>query len=156
VLASRSPWLATGQFSFASLSAFTLLFALTSGALIFLGSVAALLALSGTYEELYSLFVFAGWIFFALTAITLFRLRRSEPNLSRPYRAWGHPLDDASLFGCRRGSDRQLVDGPAGALVDGPGSHPGWHPLLLLLAKAGQELHGSQRIERLSYQSAEG
>lgn len=62
-----------------------------SGALIFLGTVAALLALSGTYEELYSLFVFAGWIFFALTAITLFRLRRNEPNLSRPYRAWGHP-----------------------------------------------------------------
>jgi len=62
-----------------------------SGALIFLGSVAALLALSGTYEELYSLFVFAGWIFFALTAITLFRLRRNEPDLSRPYRAWGHP-----------------------------------------------------------------
>jgi amino acid transporter len=62
-----------------------------SGALIFLGSVAALLALSGTYEELYSLFVFAVWIFFALTAIALFRLRRKEPNLFRPYRAWGHP-----------------------------------------------------------------
>jgi len=62
-----------------------------SGALIFLGSVAALLALSGTYEELYSLFVFGVWIFFALTAIALFRLRRNEPNLSRPYRAWGHP-----------------------------------------------------------------
>jgi basic amino acid/polyamine antiporter, APA family len=62
-----------------------------SGALIFLGSVAALLALSGTYEELYSLFVFGVWIFFALTAIALFRLRRKEPNLSRPYCAWGHP-----------------------------------------------------------------
>ncbi len=62
-----------------------------SGALIFLGSVAALLALSGTYEELYSLFVFGVWIFLALTAIALFRLRRNEPNLSRPYRAWGHP-----------------------------------------------------------------
>src|SRR6266404_383593 len=62
-----------------------------SGALIFLGSLAALLALSGTYEELYSLFVFGAWIFFALTAIALFRLRRKEPNLSRPYRAWGHP-----------------------------------------------------------------
>jgi APA family basic amino acid/polyamine antiporter len=59
--------------------------------LIFLGSLAALLALSGTYEELYSLFVFGAWIFFALTAIALFRLRRNEPNLSRPYRAWGHP-----------------------------------------------------------------
>jgi APA family basic amino acid/polyamine antiporter len=62
-----------------------------SGALIFLGSVAALLALSGTYEELYSLFVFGVWIFFALTAIALFRLRKIEPNLSRPYRTWGHP-----------------------------------------------------------------
>src|SRR5215472_8802523 len=62
-----------------------------SGALIFLGSLAALLALSGTYEELYSLFVFAVWIFFALTAIAFFRLRRKEPKLSRPYRAWGHP-----------------------------------------------------------------
>src|SRR5437899_908273 len=62
-----------------------------SGALVFLGSVAALLALSGTYEELYSLFVFAAWIFFALTALALFRLRRVEPGMARPYRAWGHP-----------------------------------------------------------------
>jgi len=62
-----------------------------SGALLFLGSLAALLALSGTYEELYSLFVFAVWIFFALTAIALLRLRKKEPNLSRPYRAWGYP-----------------------------------------------------------------
>jgi amino acid transporter len=62
-----------------------------SGALIFLGCVASLLALSGTYEELYSLFVFAVWIFFALTAIALLRLRKKEPNLLRPYRAWGYP-----------------------------------------------------------------
>ena len=62
-----------------------------SGALIFLGLVAALLALSGTYEELYSLFVFAVWIFFALTAIALLRLRRKEPDLVRPYRVWGYP-----------------------------------------------------------------
>ncbi len=62
-----------------------------SGALIFLGAIAALLALSGTYEELYSLFVFAVWIFFALTAIALLRLRKKEPGLSRPYRAWGYP-----------------------------------------------------------------
>jgi APA family basic amino acid/polyamine antiporter len=62
-----------------------------SSALIFLGSIAALLALTGTFEELYSLFVFAVWIFFALTAIALLRLRQKEPNLSRPYRAWGYP-----------------------------------------------------------------
>ncbi len=63
-----------------------------SGALIFLGTIAALLALTGTFEELYSLFVFAVWIFFALAAIALLRLRRVEPNLVRPYRAWGYPL----------------------------------------------------------------
>ena len=62
-----------------------------SGGLIFLGSVAALLALTGTFEELYSLFVFSVWIFFALTAVALLRLRRIEPNLTRPYRAWGYP-----------------------------------------------------------------
>ena len=62
-----------------------------SSSLIFLGSIAAMLALSGTFEELYSLFVFAVWIFFALTAMALLRLRKKEPNLPRPYRAWGYP-----------------------------------------------------------------
>jgi APA family basic amino acid/polyamine antiporter len=62
-----------------------------SGSLVFLGSIGALLALTGTYEELYSLFVFAVWIFFALTAMALLRLRKKEPHLSRPYRAWGYP-----------------------------------------------------------------
>jgi APA family basic amino acid/polyamine antiporter len=62
-----------------------------SGALIFQCSVAVLLALTGTFEELYSLFVFAVWIFFGITAIALIRLRRKEPTLPRPYRAWGYP-----------------------------------------------------------------
>jgi len=61
------------------------------GSLVFLGAIAALLALSGTYEELYSLFVFAVWIFFALAAIALLRLRSKEPQLTRPYRTWGYP-----------------------------------------------------------------
>jgi amino acid transporter len=63
-----------------------------TGALVFLGSIAALLALTGTFEELYSLFVFAVWIFFGLSAIALIRLRQKEPNLVRPYRAWGYPF----------------------------------------------------------------
>ena len=67
-------------------------FSTPTGALFFLGTVATLLALTGTFEELYSLFVFAVWIFFALTGIALLRLRRIEPELLRPYRAWGYPL----------------------------------------------------------------
>ncbi len=62
-----------------------------SGALLLEGGVASLLALTGTFEQLYSLFVFAVWIFFALVALALLRLRRREPALPRPYRAWGYP-----------------------------------------------------------------
>ena len=66
-------------------------FSTPTGALLFLGMVATLLALTGTFEELYSLFIFAVWIFFALTGVALLRLRRVEPELVRPYRAWGYP-----------------------------------------------------------------
>jgi len=69
-----------------------------SGSLLFLGCIAALLALSGTYEQLYSLFVFAVWIFFALTAIALIRLRFKCPTLSRPYRAWAYPFTPLVFF----------------------------------------------------------
>jgi basic amino acid/polyamine antiporter, APA family len=69
-----------------------------SGSLVFLGAVGAILALTGTYEELYSLFVFAVWIFFALTAIALLWLRHKEPELTRPYRAWGYPVTPIIFF----------------------------------------------------------
>lgn len=62
-----------------------------SGALFFQGTVAALLALSGTFEELLSLVIFALWIFLSLSAIALIRLRKIEPALPRPYFTWGYP-----------------------------------------------------------------
>jgi APA family basic amino acid/polyamine antiporter len=62
-----------------------------SGAVIFQGWVAILLVLTGTYQELYSLGMFAISTFVALTALALIRLRRTEPELTRPYRAWGYP-----------------------------------------------------------------
>jgi basic amino acid/polyamine antiporter, APA family len=62
-----------------------------SGAVIFQGCVAILLVLTGTYQELYSLGMFAISAFFALTALALIRLRLAEPELARPYRVWGYP-----------------------------------------------------------------
>jgi APA family basic amino acid/polyamine antiporter len=62
-----------------------------SGGLLLVGGVTALLALSGTYEELYSLVIFALWIFLCLSAFALIRLRITEPALPRPYRTWGYP-----------------------------------------------------------------
>jgi APA family basic amino acid/polyamine antiporter len=60
-------------------------------ALIFQGTLASVMALSGTFEELTSLYIFAGWIFYGLAVIALFRLRKTEPGLERPYRCWGYP-----------------------------------------------------------------
>ena len=52
---------------------------------------AAVLALSGTFEQLLTYVVFAGWIFYALGAMSLFVYRRTRPDASRPFRVPGYP-----------------------------------------------------------------
>ncbi len=89
--AFRSRWRAT-EFSSRFAGRVNPRFRTPSGSLLFLGGVGAVLALTGTYEELYSLFVFAVWIFFALNAIAMIRLRMKQPDLNRPYRAFGYPV----------------------------------------------------------------
>ncbi len=61
------------------------------GALVFECALASVFALSGTFEELTSLFIFATWIFYGLAVVSLMRLRVTEPNLPRAYRCWGYP-----------------------------------------------------------------
>ena len=53
---------------------------------------AALLALSGTFEQLLTYVVFAGWIFYALGALSLLVYRRREPDRPRPFRVPGYPV----------------------------------------------------------------
>ncbi len=60
-------------------------------ALLFQASLASALALTGTFDELISMSVFAQWVYYALTIAALFGLRRKEPNLPRPYRVVGYP-----------------------------------------------------------------
>ncbi len=69
-----------------------------NAAVIFQGSVAILLVLTGTYQELYSFEIFAIWLFLALTAAALIRLRVKKPKLPRPFRIWGYPWTPA-VFG---------------------------------------------------------
>jgi APA family basic amino acid/polyamine antiporter len=52
----------------------------------------SLLALSGTYSELLDYVIFAVLIFYVLTMIGLFVLRRKRPDAERPYRAFGYPV----------------------------------------------------------------
>lgn len=60
-------------------------------ALIFQCTLTSLMALTGTFEELTNLFIFAAWIFYGLAVVALFRLRHTEPEMPRPYRCWGYP-----------------------------------------------------------------
>jgi basic amino acid/polyamine antiporter, APA family len=52
----------------------------------------ALLVLSGRYEQLFTLVIFASWILYAMTAASVIVLRRKRPDLHRPYRVLGYPL----------------------------------------------------------------
>ncbi len=61
------------------------------GALVLQAYLAGALALTGTFDELFSLFIFAQWVFYGLVAAAVIALRRREPDLPRPYRTWGYP-----------------------------------------------------------------
>ncbi|HZT30720.1 MAG TPA: amino acid permease [Bryobacteraceae bacterium] len=50
------------------------------------------LTLSGSYSDLLDYVIFAVLLFYILTISGIFVLRRTRPDLERPYRAWGYPL----------------------------------------------------------------
>jgi basic amino acid/polyamine antiporter, APA family len=52
----------------------------------------SVLAVSGSYDTLTDAAVFAVWLFYGLTASSLFVFRRTLPDAPRPYRAFGYPL----------------------------------------------------------------
>ncbi len=51
-----------------------------------------LLCLTGTYGQLLDYVIFAALIFYAATTIGLFILRRTRPDVPRPYKAIGYPV----------------------------------------------------------------
>lgn len=60
--------------------------------ILWLTGWAALLTLSGRYEQLYTYVIFASWILYGMTTASVFILRRRRPDLPRPYRMVGYPL----------------------------------------------------------------
>ena len=52
---------------------------------------AAIMAATGTFDELLTYVVFAGWIFYGLGAASIFHYRRREPQAIRPFRTPGYP-----------------------------------------------------------------
>ncbi len=56
------------------------------------GSVwAAALAVTGTFEQLFTYVVFSGWIFYALGAASIFVYRKRSPEVTSAYRVPGYP-----------------------------------------------------------------
>jgi basic amino acid/polyamine antiporter, APA family len=56
------------------------------------GAWSIVLALSGSYQQLYTYVIFAGTAFHVATGAAVFVLRRARPEADRPYRAWGYPV----------------------------------------------------------------
>jgi len=56
------------------------------------GIWAILLCLSGTYSNLLDYVIFAVLIFFTLTILSIFVLRKKRPDIPRPYKAFGYPV----------------------------------------------------------------
>jgi APA family basic amino acid/polyamine antiporter len=61
-------------------------------ALVVQGIWTSLLCLTGTYGQLLDYVIFAALIFYVLTTVGLFLLRRRRPDAERPYRAFGYPV----------------------------------------------------------------
>ncbi|MFM7090887.1 MAG: APC family permease [Bacteroidota bacterium] len=55
-------------------------------------AVAVILSLSGRYGDLLDMISFVVVIFYVLTIAAIYVLRKKEPTLERPYKAWGYPV----------------------------------------------------------------
>ena len=61
-------------------------------ALMVQGVWAAVLAVSGKFDQLTDLAIFAFWLFYGMVTASVFVFRYREPEATRHYRTWGYPV----------------------------------------------------------------
>jgi len=82
--------------------------------LIFQGVLASLMALTGTFEELTNLFIFAAWIFYGAAVVAMFSHAQDRARFAPPLPLLGLPLGPRHLrCRCPR-ADRKYLDRPPG------------------------------------------
>jgi basic amino acid/polyamine antiporter, APA family len=59
-----------------------------------------LLVFLNQFKQFFELAIFAEWLFYMLTATTVFYYRRRQPDAERPYRVWGYPVLPAIFVAC--------------------------------------------------------
>jgi len=57
-----------------------------------LSAWASVLVLTGKYDDLFNLVIFASWILYGMTAAAVIVLRIRRPEMVRPYRTLGYPV----------------------------------------------------------------
>jgi len=67
-------------------------FGTPANAVLAQGLLAAAFALSGSFEQILTYYAFVDYLFFTLAVVGVFILRRTEPDLPRPYRVTGYPF----------------------------------------------------------------
>lgn len=93
ILASARPYYAMAKEKLFFRGAGTLNKANTpANSLILQGVWAAVLVLSGTFDQLTDMIIFAVFIFYGATSLAVFILRRKMPDAPRPYKVWGYPV----------------------------------------------------------------
>ena len=89
-----------------------------SASLLAQGALAAVIALSGTFADLYTTVVFAGVLFHAAATAAVFVLRRTRPDAERPFRAWGYPwTTGAFVVACLVVASVTLVEAPVRSAI---------------------------------------
>jgi APA family basic amino acid/polyamine antiporter len=59
---------------------------------------ACLLVLSGTFDQLTDMIIFAVFIYYGSTTLGVFILRKKMPDAPRPYKVWGYPIVPAIII----------------------------------------------------------
>lgn len=63
-----------------------------SNSLLWQGIWSSVLVLSGTFDQLTDMLIFAVFIFYGATTLGVFILRKRMPDAHRPYKVWGYPV----------------------------------------------------------------
>jgi APA family basic amino acid/polyamine antiporter len=66
--------------------------------LLYQGVWASILVLSGTFDQLTDMIIFAVFIYYGATTLGVFILRKTMPDAPRPYKVWGYPVVPAIVI----------------------------------------------------------
>lgn len=90
---SRVPYaLARDGLFFHACSAVHPRFRTPSNSILLLSVWSSVLVLTGRYEQLYTMVIFPSWILYAMATASVLVLRKTRPDLPRPYKTIGYPV----------------------------------------------------------------